>query len=179
MGDIYYQVFDTETSNLSPMNGGEIAEIAVITCRNKEIIDLFHTYYSVVSMHPKAQETNGLSIFQLQGWPSLGSPEVQKELREIIKYPLFAHNISFDARFLKHYNIIKDDHILIDTLKLCRTSGINLENNKLSTWTAHFGITHRAHGALSDTFALCQLIESQGWQYLVEEYIKLKDGVLQ
>lgn len=175
MRDIFYHVIDTETSDLSPNTGGEIIEIAIITCKNLEVIDIFHSYFNALKIHPKAYESHGISLQQLQGWPSLKNKNNQQELKDLIKYPFFAHNAVFDSRFLKHYNIIPKDHIILDTLKLCREEPEGPENNKLISWTKYMGITHRPHGALSDAFALCQLIAAKSWYQLVPEYIELRN----
>jgi DNA polymerase III alpha subunit (gram-positive type) len=161
---IYWQVIDLETTGLSA-NNDEIAELALITCRNIEIINIHHQFYQVSKMGEKAAQVNGLSISQLRGWPIFSSNKNITLLQDLIKYPLFAHNASFDAGFLIAKNVIKDNYPVIDTVKLCKKSDKKLIDNKLQTWLTYCGFNNGIpHQALSDCFGLTRLIIYNGWQ---------------
>lgn len=158
-----WHIADVETTSLSPEDG-EIAELAVLTCSGTEIVDIFHQFYSVKSISAKASEVNGFTVEQLQGWPSFKSKENIETLQKLFKYKIFAHNATFDGRFLCHNKVISGLHPMKDTLTFCRNDGIKLENNKLGTWAKHYGIYTEAHSALQDVFMLYKLILIKGWQ---------------
>jgi len=161
---IYWQIVDLETTGLSP-NNEEIAELALITCVNTQIIGIHHQFYQISKMGEKAGQVNGLSIKQLDGWIRFSSNENLTLLRSLIKHPLFAHNAPFDAGFLIAQNVIKDSYPVIDTVKLCKKSNKKLENNKLQTWVNHYKLSNGvAHTALNDAFSLYRLIVLMGWQ---------------
>lgn len=163
----FWQVVDLETTGLDPVND-EIAEICLLTCKNSEVIDIFHKYYSVKRMGEQASKVNNLTFEQLQGWESFKSPSNINFLFRYIKYPLFGHNIRrFDALFLKSANCLNSIIQIKDTRDFCEQSNIRLENNKLQTWLKHFNLNNSgiAHSALQDTFYLAKLIAINDWQY--------------
>ena len=161
---IGWHVLDLETTGLSPYKE-EIAELALITCINAEIVEIHHQYYQVSKMGERAGEVNGLSIEQLKNWPKFSTNENLTRLRSLIKYPIFAHNASFDAGFLVAKKVIRDNYPTIDTVKLCKKSDLKLENNKLQTWLKYHKFNNGIpHQALSDCFGLTRLILFNGWQ---------------
>lgn len=160
----YWHSIDVETSGLSK-NAHEVAEIAIITCKNTKIVDIYHSFFSVKEMSPEASAVNGLNLYQLAGWPSFKSPEIVNLLRSKIKYKIYAHNAQFDLGFLNVAGIIQGSHPYLCTRELAKKEGIYV-NNKLTTITQHLGIPHNAHSALGDALALFHLITLKGWQIL-------------
>ena len=118
---ILWQVLDLETTWLNRTED-EIAELALITCKNTEIIGIYHQYYQVSKMGKGALNAQGMSIEQLIGWPQFTSQQNILYLKNLIKYPVFAHNASFDMGFMITKNVLSDYHPSIDTVKLCRNS---------------------------------------------------------
>lgn len=166
---LYYHVLDIETSGLNPKED-EIAELAIITCVNTEVIHIFHRFYEVRKMGEIAGLKNGLSVQQLAGWPKFNSRENLHDVRSTVKFPFFAHNGTFDRNFLIANNAIGEHIKMIDTLKLCKEKPTKLENNKLQTWLAHFQIqAGPAHSALGDALGLARMIMLQGWQIKVTQ----------
>ena len=160
---IMWHTLDLETGGLKSSKD-EIAELALLTICGSQIIGIHHQYYSVSEMSEKAMEVNHLSLVQLSGWPRFTDPENINQLRRLIKYPLFIHNADFDMGFMIQKGVFRD-HPSVDTLKLCRTSGKNLVDNKLQTWLKHYNLTNGTpHTALSDAFNLARLVMLLGWQ---------------
>lgn len=160
---IYWHTLDLETGGLDPKND-EIAELALITCCGSQIIGIYHQYYSVRNMTEKAMEVNKLTLSQLNGWPHFQEPESLIELRNMIKYPIFAHNAEFDLGFLRNKGVFKD-HPSVDTRMLCKKSEKKLIDNKLQTWLKHYNLVNgKPHTALNDAFNLARLIMLLGWQ---------------
>ncbi|MFW9949856.1 MAG: exonuclease domain-containing protein [Candidatus Thorarchaeota archaeon] len=161
---IYWQVIDLETGGLDPVND-EIAEIAVITCKNADIIGVFHQFYEISKITEAAAAKNNLTISQLQGWKKFHTQENYNTLKKLIRWPVFAHNSPFDIGFLIKKGILPESYRHINTVELCRKSGKGLSNNKLQTWLAHYGLQNgTAHTALDDAFNLARLIMLMGWQ---------------
>lgn len=161
---IYYHVLDLETTGLSS-NQDEIAEIAILTCLNTNIIDIYHQFFRIKSIGEKAAEVNGLSVEMLIGHQPFKSSKNLNHLSKILKYPIFIHNSRFDGGFMIANGIFDEHYPLIDTLKLCRKANLKLENNKLQTWIKYYGISNgRPHSAISDTLGLQRLIILNGWQ---------------
>ncbi|MCR4284685.1 MAG: 3'-5' exonuclease [archaeon] len=158
-----YHVLDIETTGFNAKTD-EICELAFLTCRGTQILDIYHNFFTINEISTKAQEVNGFSVEQLKGWNPLKN-EIPR-LRSLLIHTIFAHNSVFDCGFLKEKGIIHFEHRIIDTLKLCRNDHTNLDNNKLKTWLQYYNISHRPHGALSDAFGLYKLITLKGWQVL-------------
>jgi len=156
-------VIDLETTGFN-QEIDEICEIALILVKDTKILDIYHHFFQVKKVNPGAEAVNGLSMEKLTGWELI--KDELYEIQKLIPNKLFAHNSQFDSRFLIKNKIVKQDQRFVDTLKLCKRDGINLENNKLITWLKHYGIRHRPHGALSDCLGLYQLITLKGWQIL-------------
>jgi len=115
-------------------------------------------------MGEKAMEVNGLTITQLDGWPRFQDVNNINELRKLIKYPIFAHNSSFDEGFMVNKGVFRS-HPFVDTRQLCKNSGKKLIDNKLQTWLQHYNLLNgKPHTALSDAFNLARLVMLLGWQ---------------
>lgn len=160
---LQWHVLDLETTGLNPEEH-EIAELALLTCEGNSVVSVYHKFFSITSISEKAAQTNGLSVEKLKGWPPFTSPEIINELKNLIKYKIFAHNVQFDARFLARHGVIGGFHPVRDTLTYCKADSVKLENNKLQTWLNHYGLATEAHNALDDAFNLFKLITLKGWQ---------------
>lgn len=162
--NLNYHVLDIETTGLDNQKD-EIAEIAIITCRNNEIHHIFHKYYSITQISEMASQKNHLTVEMLRGWPSFKSIDNISAIKSLLKFPVFAHNANFDIGFLKANNAIYDSVKVIDTVKLCKSKETKLENNRLQTWLNYYNINAGiAHSALGDALGLTRLILLQGWQ---------------
>lgn len=164
---MYWHVLDLETTGLKH-NEDEIAEIAIVTCNNTEIIDIYHRFYSVNKINPAAFDVNGLNFDMLKGWGHFREIANLQFLLRYLKYPIFGHNIkNFDAKFLESNNCYNPNWMFCDTRDYCRESNIKLADNKLQTWLKHFNLNYSgtAHSALPDTFNLARLIVLNNWQF--------------
>lgn len=158
-----YHVLDFETTDLPSSDAAEVAEIALLTCNGIHIVDIYHQFYSIRAISDGAAKTNGLSIAQLSNWPSFWELSERQKVVDMIKYPIFAHQSSFERHFLLKYGIISKDHPMINTIDCAKGEKYRPENNKLVSWLAYKNIAHRPHGALSDAFGLFRLITRCNW----------------
>jgi DNA polymerase III epsilon subunit-like protein len=159
-----WHALDTETTGLSPNQGAEVAEMALITCVGSEIVDVYHDFYAVRGISQQAAAVNGLTLAQLQGWKSFGCLENLNKVKSLIKGPIFAHNARFDMAFMHYYGILPPDYPSYCTKELCKKANLPIPNNKLISLLEYLRIPHRPHGALSDAFGLTKAILTMGWQ---------------
>lgn len=154
-----FVVFDIETTGLHSLRD-EIIEIAAI--KIEDINGLKHkTFQSFIK--PKKDipfnitELTGITNSMVANADDID--EVLKAFNEFIEdYPLIAHNIDFDIKFLdnkmKKAKINFENKKLIDTLPLSRKAFKNLNNHKLTTLIEFLGIdVNESHRALEDAKA--------------------------
>lgn len=161
---IRWHVLDVETNGLDH-KVHDITELSLITCENDKIIDIFYSLYMVNELSMAITDLTGLTLDKLSGWPHYKDSRNLEKIKKLIKYPIFAHNSSFDFRFINASNLFNSDYPVVDTLKLCKKSEIKLENNKLQTWLRASNIQQLStHSALGDSLGLYRLITLNGWQ---------------
>ena len=81
-----YHVLDIETTGLNS-DSDEICELAISTVNGTQILDVFHSYYSVTKMNPIAESKHGYSIDLLKGWPYFSTDKNINLLKTKLKYP--------------------------------------------------------------------------------------------
>ncbi|MFE8701029.1 PolC-type DNA polymerase III [Cytobacillus sp. FJAT-54145] len=159
-----YIVFDYETSGRSHRHD-KIIEIGAVKVRNGQVVDEFEalvnpgTYISAV-----ITQITGIRNSDL-----IGKPTEEEILPAFIKWIgdvdfMVAHNLSFDARFLKAACIRLGLPLFsgegVCTLQTARTLNIPSANNKLGTLCDYFGISLvNAHRAIEDVRSTQQLFE--------------------
>lgn len=154
-------VFDIEATGLSAEKD-QILEIGAVLLEDREIVDRFQTFVSIKGGVPEqATKLTGITNLMLQGQPG-----IQKALlmfKNFIKdYPLFAHNASFDYRFIqakcKETGIVIDNDVY-DTLKMARELLPTASNHKLDTLCGYFGVANdNHHRADNDSEALSKIL---------------------
>ncbi|RMH56756.1 MAG: PolC-type DNA polymerase III [Candidatus Hydrogenedentota bacterium] len=152
-------VFDLETTGLSPLSH-EIIEIAAYKVRRSRIVDEFHSFVRPrVSLDSNIQKITGITESMLREAP--GWREVFPRFQNFVgDAPLVAHNISFDAGFLR------DDWVrsgrkmppLIDTLEISRALFPKLKKFQLGSVAKALGVSLvNAHRASDDARALAKI----------------------
>jgi DNA polymerase-3 subunit epsilon len=166
-------VLDTETTGLSPKYGDRICEIAAV-----EIVDgkltgnVFHRYINPeCEVSPEAEAVHGLSNRFLSD-----KPVFAQIVEEFISFMVsldersFAHNASFDARFITAelarcgYPAMGN---LQCSLKLARAV-LGKGSRDLATLAGFAGVTfggRGAHSAISDTRVLANVLLQLLWPY--------------
>ena len=163
-------VFDLETTGLSAMNC-KVIEIAAYRVEGNRVVDEFESFVNVggeklSEVIKKITHINDDMLTDAPSWK-----KVFKEFQEFVgDAVLVAHNISFDAGFLRKdwAQSGKPMPILVDTLGLSRTMLRGIRNYTLGTVCKNMGISIvNAHRASDDARALTKVY--------IELMLKLKE----
>ena len=146
---------DTETTGLSPLEGGKICEIAVSVTHRGEVVEEFTTLLNPgMPMSPEVINIHGITNEMVAEAPSFA--EVAPKLMSLLEgCVLVAHNADFDLNFLRaefaSCGLRLPDSPVLDTLKLARKSGRFVKNN-LGCVAQQLGINCQGwHRAMADT----------------------------
>ena len=153
-----FVVFDFETTGTD--FDDKITEIGAV-----KIVDgvIKESFTSLINPHKhiptKVTELTGIDDDMVADAPDWSEvcPDFYKFCQDAT---LVAHNIDFDARFLKNQSEPLDyrfDNFRMDTLAIARDTVNGLANYKLNTLCEHFDIQFRHHRALSDALATGEL----------------------
>ena len=162
LADTDFVVFDTETTGSKPP-AARMTEIGLFKVRGNEIVDKFETLLnSTATIPPNIVELTGITNEMKARAPKFA--EIAPALLDFIgDAVLVAHNANFDITFLNFElgrvfpkRKIKNHHLC--TVRLSRKLLPNIENHRLHTIAAHYGITiHNRHRAAGDALATAQI----------------------
>ncbi|HLE11355.1 MAG: hypothetical protein A2451_12370 [Bdellovibrionales bacterium RIFOXYC2_FULL_39_8] len=167
-------ILDFETTGLTPPYD-RVIEVAAAIVANNEIVDTFtHLMYPGRSIPYFITDLTGITTSMLKGKPS--PEEIMPELKKFIgNRPIFAHNASFDKRFLEaemaRVGLTMNNPVLC-TMILSRKLIPQAYNHKLSTLASHLNINAtNAHRALADVKVTAKL-----WSHLYSQ-ISTRAGI--
>lgn len=149
-----FTLIDLETTGLSPKSC-DIIEVGGIKVRNDMIVDTYESLIKIPYELPyRIIQITGITDEMLCDAPT--ADIVMPEFIDFIEDDLvIAHNASFDGGFVRahcenHLNMNFTNEFL-DTVKLARKVLPKLENHKLQTLIAYYGVeVDSAHRALDD-----------------------------
>ncbi len=159
-----FVVLDFETTGFNSYSD-RIVEVAALKYMGGELKDSFNTLINPdIKIPPSVQKIHGITDKMVADKPSMN--EVLPKLLEFIDdYPIVAHNVSFDNKFLlaacnEYFDTIgySIDNQLVDTVKISREIFPDLKNHKLITVAKHinFDFTN-AHRAYNDAQATAEI----------------------
>ena len=155
LSEIKFACLDTETTGLSPEEGGKICEVAVSVSQGGRVVEEFSTLINPgMPMHPDVIAIHGITNEMVASAPSFG--EVLPKLLSVLDdCGVVAHNADFDVGFLKNEfaqcGMRFPPYPVLDTLKLARKSGLFSRNN-LGYIAQDLGINAQGwHRAMADT----------------------------
>ena len=155
-----YVVFDLETTGLSPKHA-EIIEIGAVRVAEGKVIEKFQTYVKPYGpIPPMITELTGITEAMTKDAPCI-EDALPKFLSFIGDDILFAHNSSFDCRFIGTACLLlgyDPRNEVRDSLTLARRY-IKSENYKLETLKNLLGIKRRSHNAVDDCIVTYEVIE--------------------
>ncbi len=155
LSEIKFACLDTETTGLSPLEGGKICEIAVSVSQGGRVVEEFSSLVNPgMPMHPDVVAIHGITNEMVASAPSFGQL-LPKLLSLLDGCVIVAHNAEFDVNFLKsefaQCGMRFPPYSVLDTLKLARKSGKFVRNN-LGCIAAELGINPQGwHRAMADT----------------------------
>jgi DNA polymerase-3 subunit epsilon len=156
-----WAVIDVETSGFRP------GQARVISLAALALDAAGHVEESVVSLlnpgvDPGPTHIHGLTVAMLEDQPQFAdiAGEVVKLLRG---RTLVAHNVAFDYAFLAAEAEIADVALPVDTVmctvELARRLGLGIDNLRLETLAAHWGVAQqRPHDAFDDALVLTRVL---------------------
>ncbi len=155
ISEIKFACLDTETTGLSPQEGGRICEIAVsVTCGGMPVEEFTTLINPGMPMHPDVVAIHGITNEMVSQAPMFA--DVLPRLLGVLDgCVIVAHNADFDLGFLKsefaQCGLRFPPYPVLDTLKLARKSGKFAKNN-LGCIAADLGINPQGwHRAMADT----------------------------
>lgn len=187
---IFY--LDEETTGTNPVVNDiiQLAGIIEIDGQVIERVNMNCQPFDWEAVEEQALRVNGLSIAKLRTFQE--PKEMHSALLKVSgkyvdkydktdKFTLAGQKVGFDADFLKEFFIKCGDqyygswfnwrHVdLLSVVRWLRYVGrIELENDRLETIAAHFGITFDAHDAMADIETTRTLLKMIAEKYLVKE----------
>lgn len=155
LSKIKFACLDTETTGLSPDDGGKICELAVSVSQGGRPVEEFSTLLNPgMPMHPDVIAIHGITNEMVANAPKFADilPKLLGLLDDCV---IVAHNADFDVNFLRsefaQCGMRFPPYPVIDTLKLARKSGKFAKNN-LGCIAADLGINCACwHRAMADT----------------------------
>ncbi|MEW5810725.1 MAG: DEDDh family exonuclease [Actinomycetota bacterium] len=157
-----WAVVDVETSGFRP---GQARVVSVAALALSDDGNVEKSLYTLLDpgVDPGPTHVHGLTAEMLAGQPTFG--EVVADLCEVLAgRTLVAHNVGFDYAFLAAEAELVGAALPVDTVmctvELARRLDLGLENLRLETLAAHWGVTQmRPHDALDDAMVLAQILK--------------------
>ncbi|MEZ0341619.1 DEDDh family exonuclease [Mycobacterium sp. pV006] len=157
-----WAVVDVETSGFRP---GQARVVSIAALALSDDGNVENSLYSLLDpgVDPGPTHVHGLTAEMLEGQPTFG--DIVGDLTELLRgRTLVAHNVGFDYAFLAAEAELVHAELPIDTVmctvELARRCDLGLDNLRLETLAAHWGVTQiRPHDALDDAMVLAQILK--------------------
>ncbi|WP_029117282.1 DEDDh family exonuclease [Mycobacterium sp. URHB0044] len=157
-----WAVVDVETSGFRPGQARIVSVAALALGDDGNVEDSFSSLLNP-GVDPGPTHVHGLTTEMLEGQPTFA--EIVEPLNAVLQgRTLVAHNVGFDYSFLTAEAELVGAQLPVDTVmctvELARRLDLGVENLRLETLAAHWGVTQmRPHDALDDALVLAQILK--------------------
>ena len=155
LADLKFACLDTETTGLSPSDGGKVCEVAVSVSQNGRVVEEFSSLINPqIPISPAVVAIHGITNQMVASAPVF-SDIVARLTGMLDGCVIVAHNADFDLTFLRAEfeacGMRLPECPVVDTLKLARKSG-KFACNRLGSIAQELGINCAGwHRAMADT----------------------------
>ncbi len=153
--DATFICLDTETTGLSPLEGGRICEIAALLSKGGGRLKAFASLINPqIPISPQVSAIHGITDDMVANSPSF--EQIAPRLIDILQGGVLVfHNADFDLSFLnaefENLGLKMPPAVVLDTLKFARCHG-NFSRNRLGIIAQELGISSAGwHRAMADT----------------------------
>jgi DNA polymerase-3 subunit epsilon len=157
-----WAVVDVETTGFRPGQARIVSVAALAVGDDGNLEGSFSTLLDP-GVDPGPTHVHGLTTEMLEGQPTFA--DIVADLVDVLAgRTLVAHNVAFDYSFLAAEAELVGAELPIDTamctVELSRRLRLGVENLRLETLAAHWGVTQmRPHDALDDALVLAQILK--------------------
>jgi DNA polymerase-3 subunit epsilon len=157
-----WAVVDVETTGFHPRQARVVSVAALALADDGNVEGSFSSLLNP-GVDPGPTHVHGLTTEMLQGQPTFA--DVIGELNAVLEgRTLVAHNVGFDYAFLANEAELVGAELPVDTVmctvELARRLDLGIDNLRLETLAAHWGVTQmRPHDALDDALVLAQILK--------------------
>jgi DNA polymerase III subunit epsilon len=156
-----WAVIDVETSGFRP-GRARIISLAALALDAAGQVE--HSVVSLLNpgVDPGPTHVHGLTATMLEDQPQFA--DIADDVVELLRgRTLVAHNVAFDYAFLAAEAELADTELPVDTVmctvELARRCELGLDNLRLETLAAHWGVTQRRpHDAFDDAVVLSRVL---------------------
>ncbi|WP_322552768.1 3'-5' exonuclease [Priestia megaterium] len=144
---------DIETGDFDVDSG--IYEVAVLVVENGNIVETGHIAEVV--------DENSIHLGMGSGYKNIAMDESKrKQFQQLVQtypYPIVGHNVSFDRKFLVHYEWLDEDYQCFDSVRAIKYANPHLFRYTLSYLLSYYNIERPfTHVALDDVMALYDVL---------------------
>lgn len=144
---------DIETGDFDVESG--IYEVAALVIENGKIINREHIAEVI--------DETSIHLGMGRGYGNISTSQSKREqFRELIQtypYPVVAHNVSFDRKFLVHYEWLNEEHECYDSVRAIKYENPHLFSYSLSYLMQFYEIQRpMTHVAMDDVLALYDIL---------------------
>ena len=157
-----WAVVDVETTGFHPRQARVVSVAALALGDDGNVEGSFSSLLNP-GVDPGPTHVHGLTTDMLEGQPTFA--EIVDQLNVVLEgRTLVAHNVGFDYAFLSAEAELAGAELPVDTVmctvELARRLHLGVENLRLETLAAHWGVTQmRPHDALDDALVLAQILK--------------------
>jgi DNA polymerase-3 subunit epsilon len=156
-----WAVIDVETSGFRPGHA-RILSLAVLGLNHKGQVEQSFVSLLNPGVDPGPTHVHGLTAAMLKEQPRFA--DIVGDVLEVLRgRTLVAHNVAFDHAFLAAEAELADVELPVDTVmctvELARRLELGIDNLRLETLAAHWGVTQeRPHDAFDDARVLTRIL---------------------